>query len=318
MARIISYQMDKNIQGKTMNTLFTIVIPTYNRCKLTERAIQSVKQQSYENWQLIVVDDGSTDDTWTYLKSIKDERISCLHKDNGGECSARNHALAHIKGDYVCYLDSDDTLANNYLEVFNRIIANSTPDSIICAGVGVKNEDLQVINQITPKVNKGEIIDQYLRGSFNLMPFCLPYSIAISKKFDPEYYYGGDFEYLLSLLIRCNIVSSQNITSYVHEHGGRIVRNVFKAPIKGYKQMEDSVIKTILKNKHELTEFLSSEIIEEAIAEKQNSFILATANYNLTKAIDLQNYINPKKPLSLFTLRTQRFKGIIKSIIGKS
>lgn len=297
--------------------LFTILIPTYNRCSLTKRAIDSVLSQSYEHWQLIVVDDGSTDDTWQYLQGLKDARIKALHKENGGECSARNYGVSHIEGDYVCYLDSDDTLGTEYLEDF-RIRLQDQPNAIICSGVGVKNENDEILRELSPAGNKKDILVQYIGGSFNLMPFCLPKSIALSKRFDEAYYYGGDFEYLLSLLIPNEILPVARVNSYVHEHGGRIVRNVFKDAIKGYKQMEASVIQTIINNRQDLTSIISEQEISVLLDKKKNDYILATADQSIKAARELQKIANPSQQLGSSQLYFQRFKGLIKGIIARS
>ncbi|MBD2752592.1 glycosyltransferase [Spirosoma validum] len=93
--------------------LISIIIPTYNRGHLIERAIRSVRAQTYTNWQLIVVDDGSTDDTRQQLASATD--IEYHYQDNQGQGSARNAGLRHSRGEYIASLDSDDEWYPNFL-----------------------------------------------------------------------------------------------------------------------------------------------------------------------------------------------------------
>ncbi len=103
----------------------SVIIPTYNRSALVKEAIESVLRQSYTDFEVLVVDDGSADDTRSVVKQIPDSRITYCYKDNGGQSSARNLGLVRAKGEYVAFLDEDDLWPPNYLEtVVNQLDAN--------------------------------------------------------------------------------------------------------------------------------------------------------------------------------------------------
>jgi len=105
-------------QADRTDVLVTVVIPTRNRRALLAEAIGSVQRQTYSNWELIVVDDCSEDDTWAYLASLKDPRIRAIRLDRHQERSvARNLGLAEAKGEYVLFLDDDDRLLPDALVV---------------------------------------------------------------------------------------------------------------------------------------------------------------------------------------------------------
>jgi len=96
--------------------LVSVVIPTYNRVDRVVFAIDSVKRQSYPNIEMIVVDDGSTDDTRNVIENRFGDSVIYEYKENGGASSARNQGIARSSGKYVAFLDSDDRWADNKIE----------------------------------------------------------------------------------------------------------------------------------------------------------------------------------------------------------
>lgn len=86
----------------------SVIIPTYNRCNLVAQACRSVLHQTFPDFEVIVVDDGSTDDTASVIRQIPDTRIKYVHKQNGGQSSARNLGLMRATGRYIAFLDADD------------------------------------------------------------------------------------------------------------------------------------------------------------------------------------------------------------------
>lgn len=88
--------------------LFSIVIPTFNRKPFLKKALESVLGQTFPDWELIIVDDGSNDETDGLVLSYNDSRIKYIYQENRGPSSARNHAIKESAGNYICPLDSDD------------------------------------------------------------------------------------------------------------------------------------------------------------------------------------------------------------------
>jgi glycosyltransferase involved in cell wall biosynthesis len=99
------------------NPSVSTIIPVYNREDLVASSIDSILNQTYKCHEIIVVDDGSTDNTLESLKQYQD-KIKIIQKDNGGSASARNIGLKHASGDYIAYLDSDDTWHPDKLSIF--------------------------------------------------------------------------------------------------------------------------------------------------------------------------------------------------------
>jgi len=107
-----------NNAGMENAPLVSIVTPAWNRQSEILKAIQSVQSQTYENWELLIVDDGSTDETVKVIKQAQkdDQRIRLYEPGHGGVCKARNVALSHAKGEWVAFLDSDNEWTPHYLK----------------------------------------------------------------------------------------------------------------------------------------------------------------------------------------------------------
>jgi glycosyltransferase involved in cell wall biosynthesis len=99
----------------------SVIIPTYNRSSMVKDAICSVLAQTETDLEVLVVDDGSTDDTCSVVEGLGDSRIKYYYKENGGPASTRNFGLSKAKGEYIAFLDHDDLWPDNYLTV---MIAN--------------------------------------------------------------------------------------------------------------------------------------------------------------------------------------------------
>ena len=100
-----------------MNDLVSIIMPSYNTSRYIEDTINSVRQQSYKNWELIIVDDCSTDNTDEVVAKYNDNRIKYFKNDkNSGAAVSRNKALREAKGRWIAFLDSDDLWLPEKLE----------------------------------------------------------------------------------------------------------------------------------------------------------------------------------------------------------
>lgn len=113
--------------------LVSVVIPAYNRGKLIERAVESVLAQTYQDFEVIIVDDGSTDNTSSVVTALveQDQRIRCCHhQTNQGAQAARNTGIRSAQGEWIAFLDSDDEWLNRKLE-WQLLVANETKAEVI-------------------------------------------------------------------------------------------------------------------------------------------------------------------------------------------
>lgn len=102
-----------------MNPVVSIIVPCYNQAQYLDECLQSVFDQTYQNWECIIVNDGSPDETEKIATAwqIKDSRFVYLFKENGGVSSARNLGIENAKGEYILPLDADDKISNEYLKL---------------------------------------------------------------------------------------------------------------------------------------------------------------------------------------------------------
>lgn len=122
--------------SKKVTPFFSVVIPTYNREQLIKKAIGSVVAQTYKCWELIVVDDGSVDNTKKAVTYFNDLRIKYIYQQNCERSVARNNGVNQSEGKYICFLDSDDYYLNNHLENLHQIIeASGSPEAVFITDV---------------------------------------------------------------------------------------------------------------------------------------------------------------------------------------
>lgn len=122
--------------------LLSVIIPLYNKELAIYNTVKSVLEQTYPNFELIIVDDGSTDNSSTIVQTFEDNRIKFFHKENGGASSARNFGVKYAKGDWIAFLDADDTYYPNTLKSFADVINRYDDVDIVCANfvLSITNE----------------------------------------------------------------------------------------------------------------------------------------------------------------------------------
>jgi glycosyltransferase involved in cell wall biosynthesis len=162
-----------------MNSLISIIIPSFNSESYIKETLNSVIVQTYPNWECIIIDDGSNDDTILILKeyAIKDSRFNWFFRPSSkpkGPSSARNYGLENANGDFVVFLDSDDLLLNTCLE--NRIVfANENPDFDFWVFktkmfIDSLNDNNKIINKTKRIFDDAYYLNEFLLGS---IPFCI-------------------------------------------------------------------------------------------------------------------------------------------------
>jgi glycosyltransferase involved in cell wall biosynthesis len=179
-------------------TVFSIIIPTYNRANLLSKAIESVIEQTYTNWELIIVDDGSTDHTKELVEnySKKDNRFRYVYQENAERSTARNNGIKNANGEYICFLDSDDYFLTNRLQSLYESIKDS--NIVYYTGL-VLEKNNEIVNRNENPVNGIKKFDDICLATIHSQQMCIPVSIANKFMYDTQFRVGEDLELWLRI-----------------------------------------------------------------------------------------------------------------------
>jgi glycosyltransferase involved in cell wall biosynthesis len=147
-----------------MKNLITVIVPTYNRKQLLNEALEAILKQTITNYEVIVVDDGSSDGTFELLQSIQDKndgKLTFLTQKNGGPASARNRAINKAKGNIIAFTDDDCVVATNWLEV---IQSSFDADSDLIGLQGRTSTDKKAVTPFTHQIDN--------EHGFDTIPTC--------------------------------------------------------------------------------------------------------------------------------------------------
>ena len=127
--------------------MISVIVPVYNVERYLRRCVESIEKQTYKDIEIILIDDGSTDNSGKICDELKleDSRIKVLHISNGGAARARNYGLNEACGDYISFIDSDDWIMPTFLEALIRICENNNADIAKCEVIDVKSEKDEVV-----------------------------------------------------------------------------------------------------------------------------------------------------------------------------
>jgi glycosyltransferase involved in cell wall biosynthesis len=161
------------------NLPVTVLMTAYNCGMYIEKSINSILNQTYQNFELIIVNDGSKDNSLNVVNSISDSRITLINKTNGGVSSARNVGIKTAKGKYISLLDADDMWDVNYLVVMKKLIEDFPEASFYGCQFYCKNgNDIKISNQVH---DQRGYIDNYFKAQIKA-PVVWSSSVIIKKE----------------------------------------------------------------------------------------------------------------------------------------
>ena len=173
---------------------FSIIVPVYNACLFLHICIASVAAQSVNDWELILIDDGSTDGSAEILDAYAeaDSRICVIHQENRGQFFARQSGIYYARGEYLVFLDSDDEITPECLEILQTEISKEVPDIIMYTGKVIRNDSDagRIIGRMTEKRQRisVEMVKENLLA-------CNDMNSLYLKAFRRELFLGDDTDY---------------------------------------------------------------------------------------------------------------------------
>ena len=154
--------------------LISIIVPVYNVESYLSKCLESIINQTYKNIEIILIDDGSTDDSGKICDeyAAKDNRINIIHKTNGGVSDARNSGLEIAQGEYIGFVDSDDYIELDMYETLLNFLLNNNLDVVMCSSYKVKNKNIIKCKDFKPYIfnSKEEIIEDLLINKYKGSP----------------------------------------------------------------------------------------------------------------------------------------------------
>ena len=203
----------------------SVIIPTYNRASFLKTTINSLlRQENYHSYEIIVVDDGSTDNTEEVVKGIKDHKIKYFKKQNGERAAARNFGANLAIADYINFFDSDDIAYSNHLEEANNTIHELRSPEVFHLDYDIKDPDGNLIRKSYnwPQTINDRLIDgNHLscNGVFVRKDIFAKNTFNENRKLSAS----EDYELWLRLASRYPFFCSSSVTSTVINHDSRSV-----------------------------------------------------------------------------------------------
>ena len=180
---------------------FSVVIPVYNRAALLWRALGSVRAQTFQDFEIVVVDDGSTDNPDAVVKAFADPRIRLLRQDNAGGGAARNRGIDEAKGDFIAFLDSDDVFLPHHLASMHAVL-EGTSSKVAYARVQVDRGKGRIFLKPPRPKGLGESMADYLlcdRGFTPTSAMVVPRDAARRVRFHENLRAAEDTDFAIRL-----------------------------------------------------------------------------------------------------------------------
>lgn len=202
--------------------MISVIVPIFNAEKYLHRCIKCILAQDYTDYELLLIDDGSTDNSGNICDeyAIKDNRIRVFHKENGGVSSARNWGLDNAIGEYIMFVDSDDYMLPGMLEVMYSTLESKKADLVICGTTETGGGYWRPIADVNYSINQlKESFVSLLHTELLSPPWNKIYKKEIirSNRFCEDISFGEDLLFNIQYLEKCENISFIKESPFYHE-----------------------------------------------------------------------------------------------------
>lgn len=221
---------------------FSVIIPTFNRAAFLRRAIVSVLTQDFPNWELIVVDDGSTDETAEMLRGYDDARLKVLTNDVNRERSySRNRGIKEARGRFICFLDSDDEWLPCHLQVHADCWggADAGVGCVISQFARLKEGEREA-HPLPPLWSDRSFAEYILKNQPAIHTVSLRRNVLTQFIFDTRLNVNEDVVLLTKIAARCGVVVIPNCTALYRSHAGNthgVNKNTLSVQLRAMKTL---------------------------------------------------------------------------------
>jgi len=205
---------------------FSIIMPAYNRASMIDKAIESIIKQTFPDWELIIIDDASEDNTEEVVRQFNEPRIVYLKNISNIERSAsRNKGIDSAKGEFICFLDSDDYFKHNRLEIlFNAIEERKKPVALFYTDIIFEKEGATVLTKEYSKVCK-DIYERIILEIIGTPQVCIHRNILAAIKFNEKYNLAEDLDLWTRIAIAHEFIYIQSLSVVAVEHSSRSINS---------------------------------------------------------------------------------------------
>ena len=209
--------------------VFSIILPTYNRADLLRRAVASVQAQSFGDWELWIMDDGSTDDTRNYVQGLTDQRIRYILLPHGERSNARNAGIRQAVGRYICFLDDDDEYKSGFLQAFyDYYRRHDFPETMTRVGYVRKKGNTEKKMPLYDADRHGNPVRFAAFFMCGVWTLCVPAVFLQEDTFHPDFPHWQDTHLILRLAAKHGMVQ---LPGYHYEY--RIHEDMGSAKMAG-------------------------------------------------------------------------------------
>ena len=203
-----------------MKPFFSIIIPLYNKEKYITSTLDSVFNQTFDNYEIIIVNDGSTDNSIELVEKYKNPKIKVFHQKNKGVSSARNLAMENANGNFFCFLDADDIWKENHLSIIHETIEKFPEAKMYCSRYITQISDTAyTTNSFIDITDSYEgIVSDFFKSSY-INRIALTSAVCIDKfvfttlkGFDESISSGQDLDYWIKIALNYKVAITKEVT----------------------------------------------------------------------------------------------------------
>ncbi len=225
--------------------LITIIMPVYNAVAYVNEAVQSCIAQSWSNWELIIINDGSTDGTKSLLEKLDDSRIHVIHQSNRGVSSARNVGLELKKGEYITFLDADDVLPSKGLEARGLFLQENPEVDVVDGIISVRDASMHDEQRCYRPYYTGKLLPRLLKlddRTFFGPSYMLRSSRLGGIRFADGMSHAEDLRFYIEIADRCDVEYAYvNEIVYLYRKSDSSAMANFEGLEEGYLTLLESV-----------------------------------------------------------------------------